>query len=503
VNAQQKSTPCSRDTPKVELRIGDKVLSASSGGMHAHINPATGRVQSEFLLAGAREMNAAVESSAEAFEVWKTWRAGQRRDVLMRLANLIEANANEFTRRAVLDNGTPISQATAGAYFAKAWTAYYAGWADKLDGAVTSTFAQGGDIVIPGFPISSDFSYTLQQPFGVIGAIVTWNGPLINMGMKLGAILAAGNTVVMKPSELTPYAADLLGTLVREAGIPEGVVNMIPGGAEAGKALVEHPLVRKVSFTGGITAARSVLAACGAAIKPAVLELGGKAAYIIFEDATLDDAVLHSAIVGAGLLAGQSCACAGRLLVHRAIYKDVLERTVELVGKFPMGDPWDPATQIGPVITEGAVERVLGMIGRAKAQDGVRMLIGGKRAGGALSGGYYIEPTLFAEVDPASEIAQDEVFGPVVGLVPFDTEEEAIRITNGTKFGLASYLHTHDLRRALRVSEQINTGAVYINGAAAVAPNTPYGGLAMSGFGREGGRQGIDEFLRPKTVAIA
>jgi aldehyde dehydrogenase (NAD+) len=363
-------TGFSREAPQVELRIGDAVLRDSSGGRHRHINPATGEVQSEFLLAGRAEMDRAVAESKRAFQEWRTWGPGARRDVLMRFANLVEAHGDEFTRLAVLDNGTPVSQATAGAYFFKAWTAYYAGWADKLDGAVTSTFMQGADVPVPGFPPNRDLSYTLLQPYGVIGAIVTWNGPTINMGMKIGAILAAGNTMVMKPSELTPYCADFLARLAIEAGIPAGVFQVIHGGADAGEALIEHPDVRKISFTGGITAARHVLAACAKAVKPSVLELGGKAAYIVFEDAKLDDAVLHSALVGGGLLAGQSCACAGRLLVHRSIYKEFVDRTVALLDKFPMGDPWDPTTQIGPVITEAAVSRILGMIDRAKAAIG-------------------------------------------------------------------------------------------------------------------------------------
>jgi aldehyde dehydrogenase (NAD+) len=491
-------TGFSREAPQVELRIGDAVLRDSSGGRHRHINPATGEVQSEFLLAGRAEMDRAVAESKRAFQEWRTWGPGARRDVLMRFANLVEAHGDEFTRLAVLDNGTPVSQATAGAYFFKAWTAYYAGWADKLDGAVTSTFMQGADVPVPGFPPNRDLSYTLLQPYGVIGAIVTWNGPTINMGMKIGAILAAGNTMVMKSSELTPYCADFLARLAIEAGIPAGVFQVIHGGADAGEALIEHPDVRKISFTGGITAARHVLAACAKAVKPSVLELGGKAAYIVFEDATLDDAVLHSALVGGGLLAGQSCACAGRLLVHRSIYKEFVDRTVALLDKFPMGDPWDPTTQIGPVITEAAVSRILGMIDRAKGA--APLVRGGRRADRP---GFYIEPTLLTEVDPGSEIAQEEVFGPVVGAIPFDTEEQAIRIANGTNYGLASYIHTHDLRRAHRVAEQIETGGVYVNGAAVCAPNTPYGGFKLSGIGREGGRQGIDEFLQAKTIAIA
>ncbi len=487
--------------PDVALMIGDERIEQASGGMQQHIYPATGEVISEFPLAGAAEMNAAIESSAKAFEEWKTWRPCDRRDVLMKLAQLFETNAAELVHLSALDNGMPMYVGSQSITYAKGWTAYYAGWADKLDGTVTSTFAQGSDIKVPGVS-KGNFAYTLLQPYGVVGAIVTWSGPLINIGMKLGAILAAGNTAVFKPSELTPYVADKVLKLVREAGIPAGVVNMIHGGTEAGKALVEHPLVRKISFTGGIPAARNILAACAQSIKPVVLELGGKASYIIFEDAILDEAVLIAAMVGAVTMAGQACACAGRLLVHRSIYKEVVERTIAILSNMSMGDPLvRPDALMGPVINQAAVDRILAMVDRAKAVGG-KLVSGGKRAGGALENGYFIEPTILTDIDPMSEIAQEEVFGPVVAIIPFDTEEEAIRITNCTKYGLASFLYTTDLRRAHRVAEQIQSGGVYINGGIPVAPNTPYGGFGMSGIGREGGRAGIDEFLQHKTVAI-
>ena len=487
--------------PDVQLRIGDEAIANPSGGRQKHISSVTGELTSEFGLAGAAEMNAAAESSARAFEDWKTWRPCDRRDVLMKLAFLFEANADELTRLSVLDNGSTLRTAAQSAAYLKGWTAYYAGWADKLDGAVTATFAQGSDVKVPGIP-RGNFAYTLLQPFGVVGAIVTWNGPLVNIGMKLGAILAAGNTLVMKPSEFTPYVADKVLQLAREAGIPAGVLNMVQGGADAGRALVEHPLVRKISFTGGVSAARSILAACAQQIKPAVLELGGKASYIIFEDALLDEAVIIAAMMGAVTNSGQACSCASRLLVHRSLYPEVVERTKAILGQMPIGDPMQPHTMIGPVINEAAVNRILAMIDRAEAGSGGTLVQGGKRVGGDLANGYFIEPTIFTGVDPMSEIAQEEVFGPVVSILPFDTEEEAIRIANCTKYGLASFLYTTDLRRAHRVAEQIQSGGVYINGGIPVAPNTPYGGFGMSGIGREGGRQGIDEFLQPKTVAI-
>jgi len=406
------------------------------------------------------------------------------------LADLIEENTPEFARRNALDNGTPISLGGLAATSVE-WTRYYAGFADKLSSDVTSTYASDGI-----------FSYTLAQPYGVIGIIITWNGPLISLAMKIPAALAAGNTVVVKPSELTPFCAELFADLVAEAGFPPGVVNILPGSAEAGAALVEHPLVEKVSFTGGPATARAILHSCAEQMKPVVLELGGKSANVIFDDANLDDACGRGTMMSVGMLSGQGCAFPTRMLVQEGIYDEVLERVATIAKSIQVGDPFDPGTVAGPVVNQAALERILGMIERAKL-DGSRLVTGGARLNGPLAKGYFIEPTVFAEVDPHSELAQKEVFGPVLSVNPFATEEEAVRIANATAYGLSADVHTNDLSRAHRMAEELIAGEVMINGAPNLAINRPFGGFGLSGMGKEGGRNGIEEFLRVKGVGIA
>ena len=472
------------------LWIGGEARGAGSGGVHDHINPATGQVQAQIPLAGAAEVNEAVEAAATAFETWRWWKPADRRDALMRLAALLRENMTEFARLGALDNGTPISVGMGGVDTAANWTAYYAGWADKLDGAVTATYGTG-----------SDFTYTLNEPWGVIGIIITWNGPLISLGMKVGPALAAGNTVVVKPSEMTPFAPDLFMRLVRQAGIPDGVVNMLPGTVAAGEALVRHPKIEKISFTGGPVAARKILAACAEQMKPAVLELGGKSANLFFPDADLEVASQYSCAFPLGVLSGQGCALPTRLLVHKDVYDEVVQRVVAMAPHLPVGDPFDAAMMSGPVINKAAYDRILALIGRAQAEGMGKLMVGGKRKEG-LGDGWFIEPTVFIDVDPKSELAQEEVFGPVLSIIPFADEDEAVRIANDTQYGLAAFIQTKDVRRVHRLAERLKAGAVYVNGARPIPANAPFGGVGLSGFGREGGRPGLDEFLRPKTVSI-
>ena len=478
--------------PKVHLHIGDQKLTAGSGGTHTHIFAANGKSQGEVPLAGVSEINAAVEAASKAFAIWRRWKPAARRDVLIRLAQLIDRHSADFSRLATFDNGTPASFAPANPTYAKEWFAYYAGWADKLDGQVTSTFSQQGE-----------FSYTLSEPYGVIGIILTWNGPLPSLGMKVAPALAAGNTVVVKPSELTPFAPELFMRLVGEAGIPPGVINMVPGGIEAGQALVEHPRIEKISFTGGPVTARKILAACAPLMKPAVLELGGKSANLVFPDANLDFTAQHATMFSIKAFSGQACAWATRLIVHDSVYDELVKKVVQLAQAIRVGDPWDPQTESGPVINEASAIRIMAMIDRANSVHAGRLMCGGARPGGALSNGAYVEPTVFADVDPQSEIGQQEVFGPVLSIMRFSSEDEAIAIANATDYGLAGYIHTHDVSRVHRLAEQMKAGGIFVNGGSVLAPNTPFGGHGLSGYGREGGRQGLEEFVRPKTVAIA
>jgi len=482
----------SAGVPEVKLRIAGRVLSEGSGGVHEHIDPVTGRAQARIPLAGKAEMDEAVEAAAAAFERWRRWAPEARRDVLLRLSELLKANTEEFARLAALDGGTPVTLGKAGVNLAVEWTAYYAGWADKLDGQVLSTYGTRGE-----------FSYSSAEPLGVVGIIITWNGPLISLGMKVAPALAAGNCVVVKPSEMTPFAADLFGKLVAEAGIPPGVCTVIPGAVEAGDALVRHPKVEKVSFTGGPIAARKILAACAEQLKPAVLELGGKSASLVFPDADLDAVCAGAVYQSIGILSGQGCALPTRLLVHESIYDTAIEKLVAVARTIKTGDPFDPQTIVGPLINAAACERVLGMIERARSSGAGRIVIGGSRMQAAVPGGHYIEPTILVDVDPASEIAQVEVFGPVLTVMKFRTEDEAVAIANSTAYGLAAYIQSNDVKRIHRLAERLRAGAVYVNGGSPIKANTPFGGMGLSGYGREGGKPGIEEFLRYKSVIIA
>ena len=479
------------ERPAVELRIGAERLSVGSGGVHQHVDPSTGQPDADVPLAGPAEVDRAVMIAHAAYLDWRRTKPSDRRRMLMRLADLVEAHAAAFGRLAALDNGTPVGTTSAMTPLAVEWIRYYAGWADKISSEVTASLRADGE-----------FSYTLAQPWGVIGAIITWNGPLISLAMKVPAALAAGNTVVIKPSELTPFTAGLFADLAAEAGIPAGVINVVTGGPEAGAALVEHPLVKKISFTGGPETARRILHSCAELIKPAVMELGGKSGNIVFADANLDSACGVGTMFSVGVLSGQGCAFATRMIVERAVYDEVIERVRAIAGFVKVGNPFEPDTVSGPVVSEQALQRITAMIERAKG-DGVRLITGGERIGGDLAGGYYLQPTVFADVDPASELAQREVFGPVLSIMPFDGDDQAIEIANGTQYGLSGYVFTNDLRRAHRVAEELQTGEVLINGAANLGVTRPFGGIGISGMGKEGGRQGLEEFLQIKTVSMA
>ncbi|WP_198955514.1 MULTISPECIES: aldehyde dehydrogenase [unclassified Frankia] len=483
-------TGMDRTRPPVHLCIGAERLAAGSGGTFEHVDPCTGEVDAIVPLAGPAEVEQSVRLAHEAFLRWRDVRPAERRRLLFRLADLIEQNAAEFSRRAILDNGMAVSSAVGLVGGAVEWTRYYAGFADKISGRVASSFGPDGE-----------FSYTLAQPYGVIAAIITWNGPLTSLSMKVPPALAAGNTVVVKPSELTPFAAELFADLVEAAGFPPGVVSVLPGTGEAGAALVEHPLVQKVSFTGGPVTAKAILRTCAEQMKPACLELGGKSANLVFDDADLDAAIAWGTLRVLGTVSGQGCAFPTRMLVQESIYEEAIDRVARLVKGIRVGDPWDTATDIGPVVNQAAVDRILGMIEQA-GLDGARLVAGGGRLQGPLSGGYFLEPTVFADVEPHSELGQVEVFGPVLSMMPFSTEEEAVEIANCTRYGLSSYVQTTDVRRAHRVAERLVAGATMINGAPNMMVNRPFGGLGLSGYGKEGGPDGLAEFQRIKTVAM-
>ncbi|PQM47274.1 NAD/NADP-dependent betaine aldehyde dehydrogenase [Mycobacterium talmoniae] len=315
--------------------------------------------------------------------------------------------------------------------------------------------------------------------------------------------LAAGNAVVLKPSELAPLAALRFGELCLDAGLPPGLVNVVPAGPDGGDALVRHRGIRKIHFTGGDATARKVLQAAATNLTPVVTELGGKSANIIFDDADLDAAAMLSAHQGPLMQSGQSCACASRVLVHDSVYDAFVDRFVGIIGAAKVGDPFDPQVVFGPVISHPATDRILATIHEAVADGAGELLIGGKRMAGELAHGYYIEPTVFGGVDNASALAQTETFGPVLSIIRFRDETEAVRIANDTPYGLNAFVQTSDLTRAHRVARQLEAGSVWVNQFSDIAPQGPYGGYKQSGFGRTGGLAGLHEFMQIKNIRIA
>ena len=471
------------------LLIGGDRIAHSTGGSYAHRNPATGKVQAEVAMAGEADVDQAVGAARAALPAWRAMPADRRARILHRLADLLEKHSERSGIVSALENGNPVAGLGPGAYTAL-WTRYYAGWCDKVEGAV-----------VPTYPVQG-LDYILSEPWGVAGVMVPWNGPMMGMGQKAVPAMAAGNTVVAKPPELAPFGAYLFAELALEAGVPPGVLNVVAGGAEAGEALVRHPGVDKVSFTGGGVVARRVMTLAAQTLKPVALELGGKSANLIFDDANLDVAVPMAAALGVQLLSGQGCALPTRLYVQDGVYDEVLTRLMAIVKQLRVGDPLDPKTQMGPVITEDAAHRILGMVERATG-EGAALLAGGIRLGGELASGYFLAPTLLANVAHDSEIAREEVFGPVLSVLRFSTEEEVVAKANDSRYGLAAYVHTRDLARAHRLAHAIDAGSISVNGMSGMSPTTPFGGYKQSGFGREGGRAGLEEWLRPKNVFIA
>ena len=390
----------------------------------------------------------------------------------------------------MVDNATPISVARFMPAKAIDLFRYNAGWADKIGGEV-----------IPTWPAPA-FDYTCDEPYGVVAISIPWNGPISAIGMTVAPALAAGNCVVLKPPELAPYAALRMGELFLEAGFPPGVVNVVPAGPEGGEVLCRHPGIDKIHFTGSGATARKVLASSLEHLVPVGLELGGKSANIIFADADVDATIPH-VVTAIASLSGQGCLLGTRALVQRPVYEEVIERVVAAVDALTVGDPLSPTTRIGPVISSSACARIVDTIERAQEQGHGRLVTGGKRLSGELADGYFIEATVFADVDNASALAQHEIFGPVLSIIPFDEDHEAIRLANATSYGLAAYLHTNDLRRAHTVAAQLEAGNVAVNGSLANPISAPFGGVKQSGYGRLGGIDGIREFSRAKNVWMA
>ncbi|MEA2855034.1 MAG: aldehyde dehydrogenase [Rhodospirillaceae bacterium] len=470
-----------------DLLIDSKRVPALSGRYFDTLNPATEQVLARVAEADAADIDLAVRSARAAFEGgWGHLRAADRGHALLRLADLIRQNIDELVELESLDSGKPISAIRRQDLPAVLDTlAYYAGWADKINGQV-----------IPARPDA--LTYTVREPMGVVAAIVPWNFPLMIGMWKIAPALACGCTVVLKPAELTPLTALRIGELALEAGFPRGVLNVVPGfGKIAGQALVDHPDVDKVTFTGSPGVGRQILRSAAGNLKRVTLELGGKSANVIFPDADLDAAVKAA---GSGIFfnAGQVCSAGSRILVHEKIHDEVVERLAARASMIRLGDPKDSATAMGPLISAGQMKRVLDYIEVGK-NEGARIAAGGTRHGDT---GYFVNPTIFTEVEHDMRISQEEIFGPVAAVLRFKDDEDAIRLANGTSYGLAAGVWTTDIGRGHRFAKRLKAGTVWVNTFGPTDVRLPWGGARDSGFGREHGESAIENFTEPKVVWI-
>ncbi|MGY1773136.1 aldehyde dehydrogenase family protein [Blastococcus sp. SYSU D00813] len=481
-------------TPTIDtapaLLIGEERLAEASGGTYDHVFPGTGEVNATIPMAGPEEIDRAVRAAAAAQREWAALPVDRRRDLLIALARAIDADTENLARLNVHDYAVPIMMAPGQVGLLSRFFDYYAGWVDKVTGQTAPVMG------------SRDVNMITREPYGVIGVIVPWNGPLVGIAMAVAPALAAGNAVVVKPPELAPLAPIRFGEICREVGLPAGLVNVVPGGPEAGDALVRHRGIGKLHFTGSGATAKKIAVAAAETLKPLSFELGGKSANVVFADADLDRAAMIAAFMGPVTQSGQSCACGSRILVERSIYAEFQERLVAGVAHVPIGDPFDPGTVMGPVVSAAAADRITGTIDEAVRTGTGRLLTGGRRLGGDLASGYYIEPTVFADVPNTSPLARIETFGPVVSVMPFDTEDEAVALANDSDFGLVAYAHTSDFERAHRVAGRLESGSVWINAFSDIQPSGPYGGYKESGYGRLGGIEGLHEFSQVKNTRI-
>ena len=389
------------------------------------------------------------------------------------------------------DNGKLIAEMGAQTKYLAEWYRYYGGLADKIEGAVLPSDK-------PGI-----FNFTRYEPLGVVGMITAWNSPLLLLAWKLAPALAAGNTAVVKPSEFTSASSLEFMELIKEAGIPNGVVNCITGmGIEVGQPMVDHPDLAKVAFTGSDVAGQKIYESAARKIMPVTLELGGKSPNIVFEDADFEAAVM-GAISGIFAATGQTCIAGSRLLVQRSIHDEFVKRLLEVAGAAIIGDPMSPETHVGPVTTQPQYEKILHYMNVAREDGATCVLGGGPYTGEGVKGNRFVEPTIFTNVENHMRIAQEEVFGPILSVIPFEDEAEALSIGNDIVFGLAAGVWTSDIGRALRMSEKLKAGTVWVNTYRAVSFMSPFGGYKRSGQGRESGQEAIKEFLQVKSVWIA
>ena len=477
---------------KYQMYIDGKYVDSASGKWFDSYNPYSGEPWAQIAQGSAEDVDRAVRVAHKAYTEgpWSQLTATQRGLLLHKLGDLVARDARKLAEIEVRDNGKLIAEMQGQLNYIPQWYYYFGGLADKIQGTVPP-------IDKPGY-----FNFTRHEPLGVVAAITPWNSPLLLVAYKLAPALAAGNTVVIKPSEFTSASTLEFVKLFEEAGFPPGVVNVVTGfGKDVGSPLVEHPLVKKITFTGSDATGRAINELAAKTFKRVSLELGGKSPNIVFADANLDDAA-NGAVSGIFAATGQSCIAGSRLLLQESIHDAFLEKLLAIAKTARMGDPMSPDTQIGPVTTRPQFEKVLGYIDIAK-KEGAKLLLGGGPATRAECGkGWFVEPTVFADVNNKMRIAQEEVFGPVLSVIKFKDEDEALAIANDVRFGLGAGVWTSDIGRAFRMSQRIQAGTVWVNTYRAVSFMAPFGGFKDSGFGRENGIDAIRDYLQVKSVWI-
>jgi aldehyde dehydrogenase (NAD+) len=471
-----------------QLLINNKWVESVSGRRFATINPSTGEVICDVAEADSADVDKAVQAARRAFTTgeWPQMSATRRGELLYKLADLIAENIEELARLETLDNGKPLQEALLDLYLVIACYRYYAGWADKV---------QGQTIPING----PYFCYTRHEPVGVVGQIIPWNFPLLMQAWKLAPALAMGNTVVMKTAEQTPLSALRVGELIIEAGFPPGVVNLLSGyGPTAGAAIARHRDIDKVAFTGSTEVGHLIMAAAAKSnLKRVTLELGGKSPNIVFADADME-AAIAGAHLGLFFNQGQCCCAGSRVFVEEKCYDEFVAKTVATAQQRIVGNPFDINTQQGPQVDQNQFDRVMSYI-NSGMQEGAQMLCGGNRVGDQ---GYFIAPTVFADVRDEMKIAQEEIFGPVMSIIKFKDVDEVIHRANNTMYGLAAAVWTQDITKAHAIANNVRAGTVWVNCYDVLDPAAPFGGFKQSGMGRELGEYGLQQYTEVKTVTI-
>ncbi|MCH5671643.1 aldehyde dehydrogenase [Streptomyces gilvus] len=470
--------------------IGGEPVEPASGEYFESTNPATREVLYRAARGDAADVDRAVAAARSAFEDprWRDLSQTRRGHLLRRLGELIAENAEELARAETLDNGKLLREMRGQLATLPEYYHYYAGLADKIHG----DFIPTSDRQV--------LNYTAREPLGVVGAITPWNSPLTLTSSKLAPALCAGNTVVIKPSEYTSATIVRLAELALEAGFPPGAVNVVTGfGAEAGQALVDHRDLAKISFTGSTATGARIAAATASRFIGSTLELGGKSPNIVFEDANIANAAM-GVVAGIFAAAGQTCIAGSRVFAHRSVYDELLERVAERAKTIRIGDPLDAQTELGPLAFADQRDKVAGYVDLGR-EEGARVLTGGRPTDGGL-GGYFYEPTILVDVDNGMRVVREEIFGPVLAVMPFDTEEEVVRLANDTDYGLAAGVWTTNLARAHRMAGRLDAGTVWVNTYRAMSPMSPRQGFKTSGVGVEHGTETIKEYTRLKSVWI-